>query len=192
MARKLKNLDVKFISLVDRPANRKPIIYKSEDDGRARFELEVKVIEKDEKEGLVFGVVYEPGVIDSQGDWTDQGEIVKAAHRFLSSGRVQMVDLQHNYVPGAGAVVESFIKNGNDQRFPNTKDGAWCVAIKVSDAMKPMMKDIGGLSLAGDATTIEEDPSEMSKSDAASLARIPGAKARIAKARVHTDDNSSA
>lgn len=185
MARKLKNLDVKFISLVDRPANKKAIVYKSdEDDARVQFRTLGSIVKSDAKEGIVCGTVYEPLEIDSQDDFTDAQEIVKACHNFAKAKRMDNVDFQHNYQPGAGTVVESFIKSGPHPDFPHTKDGAWCVKIQVSEAMKANMDKIGGLSLAGDADTFET--SVIKNDEDKAVARVGGnvTKSRVIKSRV--------
>jgi hypothetical protein len=46
-------------------------------------EREVRIIKSDSKKRYTLGVVYEPDVVDSQGDWTDAEEIEKAAHAFM-------------------------------------------------------------------------------------------------------------
>lgn len=59
-----------------------------------------------EEQQLVYGIVYEPDVLDSQGDYMTAESIQKAAHAFMTSLKV---DTQHNFVEGAGTVVESYI-----------------------------------------------------------------------------------
>ncbi len=49
------------------------------------MEREVRIIKSDAKKRYTLGVVYEPDVVDSQGDWTDAEEIEKAAHAFMLS-----------------------------------------------------------------------------------------------------------
>jgi len=57
---------------------------------------------------LVYGVVLQPGVRDSQGDVISAAEIEKAAHRFLIESRKH--DLQHDEQPVDGiAPVESYV-----------------------------------------------------------------------------------
>lgn len=146
----LIDLNVNFISLVDKGANRKPLVYKS-DDGSVRFEFPFRVLKSDDEKGIVYGVVYEPDTVDTQGDWADAVTIERAAHGFMEAGKVRMVDRQHNYDPTEGAVVESFIKNGEARNYPDAKDGAWLVAIKPSEMIKSDIKSgkIAGFSLAG-------------------------------------------
>ena len=80
MAR-LTKIGVTYISLVERPANKLDIIYKSED---INYTDEKQIaITKSTPEGLVYGTVYAPNVKDADGDWADAATIKKAAHDFL-------------------------------------------------------------------------------------------------------------
>ncbi len=47
------------------------------------WQHEARIIKADMKKRYTLGVVYEPNVVDSQGDWTDVEEIEKAAHGFM-------------------------------------------------------------------------------------------------------------
>jgi hypothetical protein len=153
MAKRIAKLRVEYISLVDEPANRKPIIYKSNSAGtKARVDILFTHLRKNAKKGLIYGVVYEPDTVDTQGDWADAETIEKAAHEFVAAGKVRQIDMHHDEQPGKGTVIESFILRGSDPRFPNVKKGAWCVVIKVADEYKSRMGEIGGLSLQGLAT----------------------------------------
>ena len=142
-----EKLRVQFISLVKHPANRRPVIIKS--NGGITFELPIRLLHKDASKRLLYGVVYEPGLVDTQGDSATGEVITDAAHEFLRHGLVKMIDFQHDFDPGKGSVVESFILNGTDDRFPGVTKGAWVVVIELSPEMEPYLDDIGGLSLAG-------------------------------------------
>lgn len=148
-ARKMVDLDVEFISLVDVPANDLPVIMKNADGKTAKIKFDMKIVSKDVKKGLVYGTVYEPDAVDLQADFTDEAEITKAAHKFMLKSRQGNVDVQHNLEKGAGTVVESFIKKGDHEHYPGIKDGAWCVAIKLSDSIMPFAEQIKGLSMYG-------------------------------------------
>lgn len=45
--------------------------------------LAVRHINKQEEQRYTLGVVYEPNVVDSQGDFSDASEIEKACHKFM-------------------------------------------------------------------------------------------------------------
>jgi hypothetical protein len=144
------SLRVQFISLVKHPANKRPVLIKSSDG--VQFEIPIRLLRKDTASRILYGVVYEPGLIDTQGDSASSEVIKDAAHEFLRLGLVKMVDFQHDFAPGQGSVVESFILNGTDDRFPNVSKGAWVVAIELSENMVSHIDEIGGLSLAGQGT----------------------------------------
>lgn len=155
---KLLNLNVNFISVVDDGANRKPIVYKNDAGDLARFEFPLRLAKADDEKGIIYGVVYEPDTVDTQGDWADGATIERAAHDFLVKGKVRMVDTMHDYSPIDGGVVESFIKNGEAKNYPEAKDGAWLVAIKPDDMTKMRVKsgELRGLSLSGTALPSDE------------------------------------
>jgi hypothetical protein len=152
-ARKIEKLKVNLISLVKYPANRKGILLKS--DGT--FEVFLQRLHKNATEGILYGVVYEPDTVDTQDDYADATTIKEAAHDFLSAGRVSMIDLEHDYNADKGAVVESWILRGTHPYFPETKEGAWCVGIKLSSAAYEHIDEIGGISLAGIAIRKDQD-----------------------------------
>jgi hypothetical protein len=149
MAGKLIKMRVTILSLVDKAANNKGVIIKSSDAKGMEFESQLTHLRKDAQRGLLYGTVYEPDVTDSQGDWAPVEVIEDCAHEFLSQGLVKMVDSQHNLNPVNGTVVESFIKNGSDTRFPDSKDGSWCVAIKMSSETLAKIDGVHGISLYG-------------------------------------------
>jgi hypothetical protein len=148
---KLKKFRVNFISILkeEEPANGKRAIYKTADGRDFRFEFDLRHFRKDAKRGLVYGTVYGPDEVDTQKDWAGREEIADAAHLFLMEKRVDMVDIDHDYEPYQGTVVESFIKNGPDDRFPDAVDGSWVVVIKLSKEAMTHIDEIKGLSMAG-------------------------------------------
>jgi hypothetical protein len=145
MAGKLIKMRVTILSLVDKAANNKGVIIKSSDAKGMEFESQLTHLRKDAQRGLLYGTVYEPDVTDSQGDWAPVEVIEDCAHEFLSQGLVKMVDSQHNLNPVNGTVVESFIKNGSDTRFPDSKDGGISLygAGKYEDLQKQDREPVG-------------------------------------------------
>ncbi len=146
-----EKLRVQFISLVKHPANRRDVLYKSADDV---INLPLRIIKRmaspaDATKKYLYGVVYEPGVTDTQGDSASAEVIKDAAYEFLKMGLVNMVDEQHNFEPGKGKIVESFILRSDDPNFVGVQKGAWCVVIELSPEMEAKIDEIGGLSLAG-------------------------------------------
>lgn len=147
---KLKDISIKFISLVDKAANHREFIFKS--DGKLDGVIHIRKVDTEKR--LVLGVVYTPNEIDSQGDWADEEAIEIAAHDFLKNHFLHNVDANHNFEPEKGYVCESWIIRGNDPLFPDEKEGTWAVVIHVEDDTTwEMVKagDLSGLSFAGTA-----------------------------------------
>ena len=158
--RRLSDIDVQFISLVDKGANMKRIILKSDDlPDHTSLSKTVEILKTDIKKHMVFGIVYSPEETDSQGDITSPEEIEKSAHGFMKNRRIGKIDKNHNTEAGEGFVAESWITKENDSLFANDAPvGSWAVGIKIEkdETWEEIEKgDIGGLSLMGTAT-IEE------------------------------------
>lgn len=149
MPNRLKNIDVQWISLVRNPANGLPLVLK---DANAK---PFCVLKTDEERRMVYGIVYAPDRVDSQGDFADRFEIERAAHQFLKAQRTAQVDANHAFevLPGA-YVAESWITRGDDGVFSDGMSYAWAVGIKIEDeALWDAVKagEWMGLSLAGAA-----------------------------------------
>lgn len=120
---------------------------------REEFELDVPFAKADKAQQIVYGIVYEPDVEDSQGDEANAEEIRKAAHDFLVNSRVLKV--MHKGKKLNAEIVESYIapedfKLGEQE----VKKGSWVIATHVSD--KKVWKAIvdgklTGFSMAGTA-----------------------------------------
>ncbi|GAB6455105.1 XkdF-like putative serine protease domain-containing protein [Bacillus cereus] len=158
--RKLKNLQVSHVSFVENGANqRKFFLTKSEE--QPNFDKPVKVIKSDDEEKrLVYGIVYEPDVIDAHGDFTDSETIEKAAHEFMLKYR--QIDKNHDFVAGVGEVVESYIAPADmELNGEPVKKGTWILTTKADEETWEAVKkgEFQGYSLAGVAETevIEEE-----------------------------------
>ncbi|WP_086243965.1 XkdF-like putative serine protease domain-containing protein [Campylobacter devanensis] len=163
MATKLENLEVSMISLVKSGANKKSIIYKSAKE--PNLSKDIKIIKSDE-EGVVYGIVYSPNEIDSQGDFADANTIKTAAYSFMKSGFAKNVDREHSFNNVDAYVCQSWLIKSGDPVFPDEKEGSWAVAIKLeSDELKDAVKkgEISGISMAGVANKIQAQ--ETSKSE---------------------------
>ncbi len=159
--RKLKKIDVDFISLVDKGANRKKLIFKR--DGGGGIEKMLSINKIDEEQRIIFCIVYSPDEADTQGDFAPADVIKDAAYNFMKCARTNNVDKQHDFVPDEGYVAESWIVKENDPVFPNEPAGSWAVAIKVeNEETWRMVKEgeITGVSLAGQAAVEEIEKQE--------------------------------
>ncbi|RPE72528.1 putative serine protease XkdF [Tibeticola sediminis] len=146
---KLADLDVQFISLVKRPANGRRVILRGVSGAH-----EFAIRKADARLKRVYGIVYAPDSVDSQGDWTDAETIRKAADAWMLSGRASNVDREHDFSFLPAFVAESWLVRSGDPFFPDEKEGAWAVGIQVTDAALWDAIEAGeveGLSLAGTA-----------------------------------------
>ncbi|MFV0481856.1 MAG: XkdF-like putative serine protease domain-containing protein [Campylobacteraceae bacterium] len=158
--RRLSDIDVSHISLVKAGANGKTIIYKS-NDATPTYKKVVDIKKFDEEKGIVYGIVYEPEKLDSQGDMASADEIQKAAYRFMKQRNTPNVDKNHSFINEDAYVAESYIVKKGDPLFPECV-GAWAVAIQLeNEELRTAVKkgDINGLSMAGVAVAkdIEEN-----------------------------------
>lgn len=108
------------------------------------------VVKSAEEERLVHAEVYSPLHIDTDGESMTAEEIRKAAHRFISSGRVHKIDIQHNQIESGCSVVESYIAKALDP--DGFIEGAWVLVIYIEpdDIWESVKKgDLNGLSFHG-------------------------------------------
>lgn len=168
--RLLKEIDVEFLSLVKKGANKKTIIVKSDDlSDTPQIEKYVEIKKTDASKKMVYAIVYSPNEVDTHGDTATAETIEKASQNFMKKGITTHIDKQHNYKPEEGFVVENWIVKENDPVFPDEKAGSWAVGIKVEkeETWKEIENgDLTGISLAGDAWVkeIKSDDSEGGKS----------------------------
>ena len=99
---------IQFVSLVDKAANKRQFLITKSDDNRAQFATLGRILKVDTDTHYVTGIVYEPLVEDSQGNFMTEDEIRKAAYWFAKNG--DKVDVQHSFEPVDGVtVVENYI-----------------------------------------------------------------------------------
>lgn len=114
-----------------------------------------KTVIKSAEKQIVYGEVYSPFEVDTDGDAATPEEIEKAAHEFLSSGKVNNIDLLHNFKATGSQVVESFMVEKGDPR--GFAEGSWVLGVKVNDPdLWNSVKDgkINGFSLAGQSIKV--------------------------------------
>lgn len=169
---KLKNIDVYFISIVTAGANGKDIVLKSKDGADMRqIPIKKAIAQKGVRnevsgkyEGMIYGIVYAPDEIDSDGDTATAEEIKLASYRFMEAQRGRQIDVNHDLRVVKACVVESWIVGPQDRFF--TEEGAWAVGIKVDDwdvLYKIETGELGGLSMW--AVVEVEDDVQKSKAD---------------------------
>lgn len=170
--RKLSNIDVHIISLVDKGANQKHIVWKSGDKTADDCTLTTpfQIAKVDVEKRMVYGIVYSPNQVDSQGDFATADEIEKASINFMKKSQTHAIDKQHDMVTKQGVIlVENWIiKSNNDPVIKNEK-GAWAVGLYVdNDEIWEAVKkgEYGGLSMYGFANVEEVEEDQVSKQSA--------------------------
>ena len=151
---------ISFVSLVGKAANKKQFLITKSEDGAANFATFGRILKADADSHFVTGIVYEPMVEDSQGNYMTEEEITKAAYWFAKNGN--QVDLQHCFEKCDGAaVVESYIaKCDMEIDGEAIKKGTWLMTMEISDAgvWESIQKgEITGFSMGGVGVYSEED-----------------------------------
>lgn len=158
----LKDVKIKFVSLVKKAANKHSFcIVKS--DGA--YQLEAEIIKADDDKRLVTSIVYEPNTVDSHGDYMTAEEIERAAHDFLINGKG--ADIQHNYQKANVDIVESWVtKTDTIVGGQEIKKGTWMATAKVNDDIvwKAVKSgDITGFSMGGTGIKVNKSKEEDTK-----------------------------
>ena len=151
---------ISFVSLVDKAANRKQFLITKSENGAASFSTFGRILKADADSHFVTGIVYEPMVEDSQGNYMTEEEITKAAYWFAKNSN--QVDLQHCFEKCDGAaVVESYVaKCDMEIEGEAIKKGTWLMTMEISDAdvWDSIQKgDITGFSMGGMGVYSEND-----------------------------------
>lgn len=157
----ISDAKISFVSLVDKAANKKQfLIAKATEEGKKNFVTKGRIIKADTDSHYVTGIVYEPMVEDSQGNYMTEDEITKAAHWFAKNG--QSVDIQHCFVKCEDVtVVESYVaKCDMDIEGQTVKKGTWLMTAEITndDLWDAVQKgEITGFSMGGVGIYSEED-----------------------------------
>lgn len=151
---------ISFISLVNKAANKKTFLITKSENGSANFSTYGKILKADADSHFVTGIVYEPMVEDTQGNYMTEEEITKAAYWFAKNGNA--VDLQHCFEKCEGAtVVESYVaKCDMEIEGEQVKKGSWVMTMEITDndVWDAIQKgDLTGFSMGGVGAYSEED-----------------------------------
>lgn len=162
---RITNLIPSHVSIVDKAANKRSFLL-MKDAEQPNVEADVKLLKRDEAQQIVYGVVYEPDVVDAHGDFMDAEEIEKAAHVFLKEFR--NIDKQHDFTSKVGEVIESYIAPADFELGGQTvTKGTWMMAVKVVDDVWQSIEkgEYTGFSLAGygNVEKAQETPQEPSE-----------------------------
>lgn len=151
---------ISFVSLVNKAANKKQFLITKSENGAANFSTFGRILKADADSHFVTGIVYEPMVEDTQGNYMTEEEITKAAYWFAKNGN--QVDLQHCFQKCDGAVVvESYVaKCDMEIEGESVKKGTWLMTMEINntDVWDSIQKgDITGFSMGGIGVYSEED-----------------------------------
>lgn len=151
-AYEISNARINFVSLVNKAANKHQFLIVKADDGNATFQIFGRIVKADTESHYVTGIVYEPMVEDSQGNYMTEEEIAKAAHWFMKNEG--SVDIQHCFKKADGCeVVESYVaKSDMEIDGQPIKKGTWLMTMEISnaDVWDSISKgDITGYSMGG-------------------------------------------
>lgn len=151
---------ISFVSLVNKAANKKQFLITKSENGAADFSTFGRILKADADSHFVTGIVYEPMVEDTQGNYMTEEEITKAAYWFAKNGN--QVDLQHCFEKFDGAaVVESYVaKCDMEIEGEPIKKGTWIMTMEISDTdvWESIQKgDITGFSMGGMGVYSEDD-----------------------------------
>lgn len=91
----------------------------------------VTITKTDASKQIVYGEVYAPFVMDTEGEFMFPEGIEKMAHDFLRLKLDEVIDTNHDRVANGSYPVESFIAREGD---PDFTPGAWVLGVKCSDA----------------------------------------------------------
>ena len=115
-------------------------------------EPEITLLKADDDQRIVYGIVLEPNVEDSQGDVVSKDDVEKAAHRFLYNGP-KMGDQHRKLAPASVRPVESYIAPCDFEMGGQVvKAGTWVLATHIpdDDLWEQVKKgDKGAYSVAG-------------------------------------------
>lgn len=150
----ITDAQITFVSLVDKAANKHKFLIKKANNGMMQYETVGRILKADDEHHYVTGVVYEPMVEDTQGNYMTEEEIAKAEHWYMKNGH--SVDLQHSFdaePDDSACVVESWITKSDEKIAGQLiKKGTWMMTIEVSnpDVWSKVQKgEITGFSMGG-------------------------------------------
>lgn len=168
---RISNLIPSHVSIVDKAANKRSFLL-MKDDTQPNVETDVRLLKRDEEQQIVYGVVYEPDVVDAHGDFMDADEIEKAAHVFLKEFR--NIDKQHDFTSKVGEVIESYIAPADFELGGQTvTKGTWMMAVKVVDDVWTGIQkgEFTGFSLAGYGN-VEKSEAPLTKEEDTFFAKL--------------------
>lgn len=130
----ISDAKIVFVSLVDKAANKHEFLITKSEGNNAEFQTYGRIVKTDTEKHYVTGIVYEPMVEDTDGNYMTEEEITKAAHWFMKNAGD--ADIQHCFEKAEGVeVVESYVaKCDMEIEGQPIKKGTWLMTMEVTDA----------------------------------------------------------
>lgn len=156
----ISDAKIAFVSLVDKAANKHEFLITKSEGKNAEFQTFGRIVKADSESHYVTGIVYEPMVEDTDGNYMTEDEITKAAHWFMkNSGEA---DIQHCFEKAENVeVVESYVaKSDMEIEGQSIKKGTWLMTMEVTDDDlwgKIEKGEITGFSMGGKGAYSETD-----------------------------------
>ena len=131
----ISDAKISFVSLVDKAANKHQFLITKAEGNQANIQTLGRIIKADSDSHYVTGIVYEPMVEDTDGNYMTAAEIEKAAHWFMKNAGD--ADIQHCFSKAEGVeVVESYIaKCDMEIEDQPIKKGTWLMIMEISMRM---------------------------------------------------------
>jgi len=127
---------------------------KKKEEKQKKLEKDYFKFEKvDKKQQIVGGIIYEPNVEDTQGDYMEKADIEKMAYKYMLGDK--KFKINHKGKDYNFPIIESYIPDENTKKGGQTiLKGAWWLMVKVDN--KKIWDDIesgklGGFSMGGQA-----------------------------------------
>ena len=156
----ISDAKISFVSLVDKAANKREFLITKSEGSSAEFRTYGRILKTDTEKHFVTGIVYEPMVEDTDGNYMTEEEITKAAHWFMKNAGD--ADIQHCFEKAEGVeVVESYVaKSDMEIEGEPVKKGTWLMTMEISDSDvwdKIEKGEITGFSMGGKGAYSEVD-----------------------------------
>jgi hypothetical protein len=110
--------------------------HKARKAANAKVDRWIEFIKVDAVQHLVGGVIYEPDVVDTQGDYAAAEDIEKAMYRFMEkySTQTARIKVMHEGESHTFPIIESFIPDHDIRKGGQTvKKGSWWVMVKITN-----------------------------------------------------------
>lgn len=129
----ISDAKIMFVSLVDKAANKHKFLITKSQGNKADFQSFGRILKADSENHYVTGIVYEPMVEDTDGNYMTEAEIEKAAHWYMKNAGE--ADIQHCFEKAEGVeVVESYVaKSDMEIEGQQIKKGTWLMTMEVAD-----------------------------------------------------------